>query len=74
MMKATNQESQLSKGYPWSDLESQEGIDQLAFYRAMLVHLGNEASGRIQAIFRNANTSITQPKNQAKRVSTERSK
>jgi len=68
MMKETEQESQLPKGYRWGDLESQEGVDQLAFYRGLLVHLGNEASGRVQAIFANANTAITQPKNLAKLV------
>src|SRR5205814_10669574 len=41
----------------------QEGVDQLAFYRSLLVHLGNEGSGRVQAIFHDANTALRQPRN-----------
>lgn len=69
MMKETEQESLLPKGYRWDDLTSKDGVDQLAFYRALLVHLGNEGSGRVQAIFHDANTSLRQPKNLAKLVS-----
>ncbi|HUG69960.1 MAG TPA: N-6 DNA methylase [Pirellulaceae bacterium] len=68
MMKETQQESLLPKGYRWDDLTSKDGVDQLAFYRALLVHLGNEGSGRVQAIFHDANTSLRQPKNLAKLV------
>ncbi|MFH1300171.1 MAG: N-6 DNA methylase [Planctomycetota bacterium] len=68
MMKETEQEKLLPAGYRWDDLTSKDGVDQLAFYRALLVHLGNEGSGRVQAIFANANTSLRQPKNLAKIV------
>ena len=68
MMKETQQESLLPQGYRWDDLTSKDGVDQLAFYRALLVHLGNEGSGRVQAIFHDANTSLRQPKNLAKLV------
>lgn len=68
MMKETEQESLLPKGYRWDDLASKDGVEQLAFYRALLVHLGNEGSGRVQAIFVNANTAMRQPKNLAKLV------
>lgn len=69
MMKETEQESLLPKGYRWDDLASLQGVEQLAFYRALLVHLGNEGSGRVQAIFHNANTALTQPRNLGKLVS-----
>jgi type I restriction enzyme M protein len=68
MMKETEQEKLLPAGYRWDDLTAKDGIDQLAFYRSLLVHLGNEGSGRVQAIFANANTSLRQPKNLAKIV------
>lgn len=68
MLEETGQETMLPEGYRWSDLRSQDGVDQLAFYRAQLVHLSNEGSGRVQAIFSNANTAITQPRNLAKLV------
>ncbi|MCO6456484.1 MAG: N-6 DNA methylase [Pirellulaceae bacterium] len=68
MMKETAKESELPKGYRWGDLESQSGVDQLTFYRELLVHLGTHGSGRVKAIFNNANTSLRQPKNLAKLV------
>jgi type I restriction enzyme M protein len=69
MMKETAQESLLPKGYRWDDLAAKDGVEQLAFYRSLLVHLGNEGSGRVQAIFRDANTTLRQPKNLGKLVS-----
>ena len=68
MMKETNGESQLPKGYRWGDLESKDGVEQLNFYREMLVHLGSQGSTRVQAIFNNAKTSLRQPKNLSKLV------
>lgn len=68
MMKETEQEKLLPDGYRWDNLTSKDGVEQLAYYRALLVHLGNEGSGRVQAIFANANTSLRQPKNLAKIV------
>ena len=63
MAKETGTEEQLPAGYRWDDLQRQEGVDQLAFYRSLLVHLGNEGSGRVQAIFHDANTALRQPRN-----------
>jgi len=63
MSKETETEDQLPPGYRWDDLQRQEGVEQLAFYRALLVHLGNEGSGRVQAIFHDANTALRQPRN-----------
>lgn len=68
MMQETDQEGELPEGYRWGDLESEDGVDQLAFYRAMLVHLGTEGSERVKGIFANANTALRQPKNLAKLV------
>ncbi len=68
MMKETDGEKLLPKGYRWGDLTSKDGVEQLAFYRALLVYLGNEGSGRVKAIFNNANTALRQPKNLAKLV------
>ncbi|MDA0810750.1 MAG: SAM-dependent methyltransferase, partial [Planctomycetota bacterium] len=68
MMKETGKESQLPAGYRWDDLAEKDGVDQLAFYRAQLVHLSNESSGLVQAVFANANTALTQPRNLFKLV------
>lgn len=63
MAKETGIESQIPEGYRWDDLKGREGVEQLAFYRALLVHLGNEGAGREQAIFHDANTALSQPRN-----------
>jgi type I restriction enzyme M protein len=65
MAKETKTEGQLPKGFRWDDITAREGIEQLNFYRATLLHLGTEASGRVQAIFVNSRTSIKQAKNLA---------
>jgi type I restriction enzyme M protein len=63
MAKETGIESQIPKGYRWDDLRGRDGVEQLAFYRALLVYLGNEGTGRVQAIFHDANTALSQPRN-----------
>jgi type I restriction enzyme M protein len=63
MAKETGIESQIPEGYRWDDLKDREGVEQLGFYRSLLVHLGNEGAGRVQAIFHDANTALSQPRN-----------
>ena len=66
MMQETGKEDVLPEGYRWNDLVGKEGIEQLTFYRALLLELGStSASERIQAIFANAQTSLKKPKNLA---------
>ena len=62
-------EGQLPKGYRWKDLTAKDGVEQLAFYRGMLLHLGTEAkSTRVKAIFADAQTSLRHPRNLKKVV------
>ena len=68
MLKETGNEAQLPDGYRWGDLEGRDGVEQLAFYRAMLAHLGNEGQGRVKDIFANASTTLRQAKNLNKLV------
>jgi type I restriction enzyme M protein len=63
MAKETGKESQLPEGYRWGDLEKRDGIEQLTFYRELLVHLGAHGSPQVQNIFANATTSFRQPRN-----------
>jgi type I restriction enzyme M protein len=63
MAKETGIESQIPESYRWDDLKGRDGVEELAFYRALLVHLGNEGTGRVQAIFHDANTALSQPRN-----------
>ena len=69
MAAETGQEAELPEGYRWADLQSKDGLDQLTFYRRLLLHLGTETEGRVQAIFADASTSLRQPRNLTKLVS-----
>ncbi|MDB5308641.1 MAG: hypothetical protein JWO38_2843 [Gemmataceae bacterium] len=68
MLKETGQESLLPVGYRWDDLKGKDGIEQYNFYRTLLVHLGNEGRGLVQAIFVNSSTHLRQPKDLSKLV------
>lgn len=63
MAQETNTEGQIPEGYRWHDLETKDGVEQLEFYRKLLIHLGSNGSGRVQAIFANASTSLRVPRN-----------
>ncbi len=65
MAEETDTEANLPAGWRWADLKKEDGSDQLKFYRSLLLHLGTEAQGRVQAIYANANTSLRQPRNLA---------
>ncbi|RKG97231.1 N-6 DNA methylase [Corallococcus carmarthensis] len=63
MAKETKREGQLPKGYRWDDLANREGMEQLQFYRELLLHLGTHGGKRVQDIYANATTSLRHPKN-----------
>jgi len=64
MAAETGREEKFPAGYRWCDLTSKDGLDQLAYYKGMLLHLGSEGmSDRVKAIFTNANSSLTVPRN-----------
>jgi type I restriction enzyme M protein len=58
MAKETGADKQLPKGYCWGDVVARGGNEGLTFYRALLVHLGTKASGRVRAIYAGASTSL----------------
>lgn len=68
MAKETETESQIPKGYRWADLEAEDGVAQLNFYRGLLLHLGTHGSARVQAIYEGATTSLKVPRNLRKLV------
>jgi type I restriction enzyme M protein len=56
-------EAKLPAGYRWTDLVSQDGIDQLNFYRQLLLELGSQsAKPLVQAIYANAQMALKQPR------------
>lgn len=68
MAEEIGREGQLPEGYRWGDLTSKDGVEQLNFYREMLIHLGSEASQRVVDIYANAQTSLRKPTNLQKLV------
>ncbi|MDB9494661.1 N-6 DNA methylase [Spirulina major CS-329] len=70
MAQETGVESQLPVGCRWGDLTAEDGVDQLEFYKAMLLQLGRASTkSRVQSIYANAQTSISKPRFLAKLVS-----
>lgn len=63
MAKETGREKELPKGYRWDDLDTKDGVEQLTFYRQLLLHLGTEAGPRVQAIYKDASTALKVPRN-----------
>lgn len=62
MTQETTTETQLPQGYRWGDLVTLDGIEQLTFYRALLLQLGTNSSHRVQSIFANSQTALKQPR------------
>lgn len=63
MAEETGKESDILEGYRWADLKNKEGIPLNNFYRELLLKLGTEGKGRVQKIYNNAQTSISEPAN-----------
>jgi len=63
MAQETDTEGKLPEGYRWSDLTHKEGIEQIEFYRQLLLRLGSKAAKPlVQAIYANAQTALKQPR------------
>lgn len=58
MAQETGTEDQLPEGYRWRDLAAKNGLEQLNFYKALLLHLGTDTTGLVQEIYANASTVI----------------
>lgn len=63
MAEETGNETDILEGYRWADLKDKEGIPLSTFYRELLLKLGTEGTGRVQKIYNNAQTSISEPAN-----------
>ena len=53
----------LPDGYRWGELDKQEGLDQLDYYRRLLLDLGSHGKGQVAAIFADAQTKLRKPTN-----------
>lgn len=63
MAKETGAEDGIPAQYRWDELRTKSGIELKRFYRDLLQHLGEEATGRVQDIYAGSSTNIDEPKN-----------
>lgn len=70
MAKETGAEDKLPQEYRWDDLKSKSGIELRTFYKELLNHLGEEATGIVQQIYQGSATNIDEPKNLEKIITT----
>ncbi len=66
MLAETGRENRLPAGYRWSDLARREGLEQLDFYKRVLIDLGDlkrVSDGLVRAIFTDAQTKLRKPTN-----------
>ena len=68
MAKETGQEKELPTSWRWDDLLAREGIEQLTFYKELLLHLGTHGSKRVKDIYTDATTALRKPQNLKKLV------
>jgi type I restriction enzyme M protein len=66
MLAETGHEERLPTGYRWAELTRRTGMDQLTYYRQLMLDLGNPGHVRDQtvlAIFSDAQTKLRKPTN-----------
>lgn len=66
MMQETGREERLPNGYCWSELARKEGLEQLEYYRRLLLDLGDTHKTKdpvVLAIFADAQTRLRKPAN-----------
>jgi len=63
MLEETGKESRLPDGYRWGLLAKTAGMQQLDYYKSMLLDLGKAKDGLVGAIFTDAQTRLRKPTN-----------
>src|SRR6266498_4925772 len=65
MLEETKKEDRLPKAYRWSELAKREGLDQLEFYKRLLLDLGkpDTKDALVRTIFTDAQTRLRKPTN-----------
>lgn len=66
MMQETGREDRIPNGYCWGELAKREGLDQLEYYRRLLLDLGDTKKTQDQiilSIFSDAGTKLRKPAN-----------
>lgn len=62
MAKETDTESRLPADLRWDTLKAKAGVDQLKFYKTMLIELAEARNRVVAGIYTNASTALRQPK------------
>lgn len=68
MAKETGAEDSIPEGYRWDDLTGKDGLELKKFYKELLEYLGTDCQGRIREIYNGASTSIDEPANLKKLI------
>ncbi|HWM83566.1 MAG TPA: N-6 DNA methylase [Pseudolabrys sp.] len=63
MLEETGRENRLPESWRWGRLAKKEGMEQLDYYKAMLLDLGKAKDGLVAAIFTDAQTRLRKPTN-----------
>lgn len=66
MMKEQNTEDIIPEEYRWNQLAQKEGLELMEYYKQLLLDLGNPKiaqNDKLNSIYKNASTSIDEPKN-----------
>jgi len=63
MLEETGKEDRLPEGWRWGILAKREGMEQLDYYKAMLLELGKAKDELVSAIFIDAQTRLRKPTN-----------
>jgi type I restriction enzyme M protein len=63
MLEETRRENRLPNGWRWGILAKKEGMEQLDYYKAMLLDLGKAKDSLVAAIFTDAQTRLRKPTN-----------
>ena len=66
MMKEQNTEDIIPEKYRWDKLIEKEGLELMEYYKKLLLDLGNPKiaqNDKLNSIYKNASTSIDEPKN-----------
>src|SRR6185312_16179782 len=63
MLEETKRENRLPDGWRWDILAKKEGMEQLDYYKAMLLDLGKAKDSLVAAIFTDAQTRLRKPTN-----------
>ncbi|MGH6810777.1 MAG: N-6 DNA methylase [Methylocella sp.] len=63
MMEETGREDVLPNGYRWTELTSRTGLEQLDYYKRLLLDLGTKGKATVAAIFVDAQTRLRKPTN-----------